>query len=388
MIILDKPYVSDFLKNRITERRIPVLDTPLARAVLGDAPSLISAGEFAARVRDGRAPRIYANSENALGWIAEHLGFSELPGRIAAFKDKERFRELTAPLFPDFRYQGVDFEDLEAFDASAFPKPFIVKPAVGFFSLGVHMVDSDEVWPATVAAIRAEVDGIRAQYPEQVLDTARFLVEECIPGEEYALDVYWDGNGEPVLVNMLRHFFVDEADVGDRVYVTGPDIVREHGARFRELMAEVGRIAGLADFPAHVELRLDEAGRAGLIEANPMRFAGWCVADLAWHAWGTDPYAAYLDGLAPDWEALCAGREGTLTSVVVADVAPDVDPATVAGVDYAAFRARFAEPLEIRPIDWREYPVFAFAFARHRTDDLGELESVLRSDLKEYLRLS
>ena len=388
MIILDKPYVSDYLKGRIAAKRIPVLDTPAARAALGDSPNLMGRDEFVARVRDGHAPRLYANSENAIGWVAENLRFCGLPDLVDRCKDKERFRELVRPMFPDYRFEGVDFDDLDAVDPSLFAKPFIIKPAVGFFSLGVHKVDDDAQWPETVTAIRAEVGGIHSQYPDQVLDTGRFIIEENIPGEEYAVDVYWNAEGEAVILNVLHHSFPDENNVADRVYVTSPAIVREHGERFRALLEEMGRLAGIRNFPAHVELRLDEAGNIGFIEANPLRFAGWCVADMTWHAWGYDPYTTYLNGERPDWEALCAAREGTVTSVVIADVASDVDPADVADVDYAALRERFSDPLEIRRIDWKEYPVFAFVFARHKEGETEELDEMLRSDLKEYLRMA
>lgn len=387
MILLDKPYVSEYLKGRIAMHGIPVLDTPEARAALGPSPNLVPADRFAAMAREGMVPRIYANSENAIGWIAEHLADTDLPERIERFKNKVRFRELLRPLYPDYGFAAVEFERLDEVDVSAISKPFIIKPAVGFFSLGVHKVDSDAQWPQTVAAIRAEVDGIRAQYPRQVLAVDTFIIEEIIPGDEYAIDVYWDEAGQPVILNILQHLFPDEHHVNDRVYVTSPDIVREHLAGFTALMGRLGRLAGLKNFPAHVELRLAGDGRIGLIEANPMRFAGWCVADMTWHAWGIDPYGTYLRGERPDWEILCARREGTVTSVIIADLPPDVSGNAVRDVDYDAFTRHFSQPLELRRIDWTEYPVFAFMFARHAKGDLAELDSILRSDLKEYLRL-
>jgi hypothetical protein len=40
-------------------------------------------------------------------------------------------------------------------------------------------------------------------YPEQVLDTRSFLIEEYIEGDEFALDAYFDGDGNPVILNIL-----------------------------------------------------------------------------------------------------------------------------------------------------------------------------------------
>jgi hypothetical protein len=385
MFLLDKPYVSGFLRDSALRLGLPVLDGPVARAALGAAPCLAAEADFVAALRAGAARRVYANSENALGWVARNLGFSELPRQVRLFKDKLAFRELLRPLFPGFGFRGVALDELDAVDPAGFAKPFIVKPATGFFSLGVHKVEADADWPGVVAAIRAEAGRIAGQYPEQVLGLDTFLIEENIPGEEFAVDVFWDGQGRPVILNVLAHLFPDAASVNDRVYVTSRAVVEPNLERFTRALADLGRLAGLRDFPAHVELRVDGNGAIGFIEGNPLRFAGWCVADLTWHAWGVNPYEAYLLDRHPDWDALLARRGDTVTSVVIADLAPGVDPGAVGGVDYDAFRARFARPLELRRIDWREYPVFAFLFAEHEPGALGELDAILRSDLTEFL---
>jgi hypothetical protein len=385
MFLLDKPYVSAFLRDTALRLGLPVLDGPVARAALGAAPCLTGEAAFAAALRGGPARRVYANSENALGWVARSLGFSALPEQVRLFKDKLAFRELLRPLYPGYGFRGVPLGGLDAVNPADFSKPFIVKPATGFFSLGVHKVDADADWPGVVAAIRAEAGRIAGQYPEQVLGLDTFLIEENIPGEEFAVDVYWDSRGRPVILNILAHLFPDEASVNDRVYVTSRAVVEPNLERFTRALADLGRLAGLHDFPAHVELRVARDGSIGFIEGNPLRFAGWCVADLTWHAWGVNPYEAYLLDRKPDWDALLARRGDTVTSVIIADLAPGVDPGAVGGVDYAAFCARFARPLELRRIDWREYPVFAFLFAEHAPDALGELDAILRSDLTEFL---
>ena len=74
----------------------------------------------------------------------------------------------------------VALDDLEGIDFMALPKPFVIKPAVGFFSLGVHVVDSDDSWPGVVEAIRAEVERSERLYPKQVLGLDRFIIEEVV----------------------------------------------------------------------------------------------------------------------------------------------------------------------------------------------------------------
>ncbi|GAU08528.1 ATP-grasp domain-containing protein [Desulfoplanes formicivorans] len=387
MFILEAPYVSDFLKQTIADRKAPVLANEMAIRHFGpDAPFLCTDDDFVAR--SGQGLPVYSNSENAIDWINTHLGTTGLPDTIGVFKDKIRFRELIRDMHPGYVFKGVDFAELEHLDPSAFPKPFIIKPAVGFFSLGVHKVDSDEDWPRVLEAITNEVSRIRSQYPDQVVCLDRFIVEECIQGEEFAVDVYFDHKGEPVILNILGHLFASADDVSDRVYLTSPTIIRTWLDRFTAYLGEMGSRAHLSHFPAHVELRVDKEGHIIPIEVNPMRFAGWCVADLTFHAWGFNPYTYYLDGNKPDWESILAEHEGQAVGVLVADVAADVDCASITRIDYTSLAARFSNPLELRRIDVHEYPVFAFLFARVPENDLREFRELLHSDLKEFLTIA
>ena len=388
MFILEAPYVSDFLKQTILDRKAPVLANTMAAKRLGsDAPSLCQPENFVRTADADNDLRIYSNSENAIDWIGTNLAHTPLPKKIALFKDKIRFRELIRDMDPDYYFCGVPFEELDQIDPADIPKPFIIKPAVGFFSLGVHKVDTDADWPHTLTAIKNEVSRIQSQYPDQVLNLDRFIIEECIEGEEFAVDVYFGNDGKPVILNILGHLFASANDVSDRVYLTSATIIRTWLDRFTDYLNEIGTRAGLTNFPAHVELRVDGDGHIMPIEVNPMRFAGWCVADLTFHAWGFNPYEYYLDGKTPDWTSILGEREGRVVGVVVADVAADVDCSAIKSVDYEAFTAKFSKPLELRRIDVHEYPVFAFLFAQVPEDDLSELRALLHSDLNEFLEM-
>ena len=388
MFILEEPYVSQLLADTAVELGLPVLDTPMARAALADREArIVGDAEFAlAAIAPGA--RVYANSENAIGWIAEHLAGSELPERIGLFKDKVAFRELIADMHPDYRFAGVPLADLAAFDTTALRPPFVVKPAVGFFSVGVRVVATHEEWPGVVADIEAEVAAKRAMYPEQVLDLDRFVVEEVIDGEEFAVDAYFDGEGTPVLVNVLAHRFASADDVSDRVYYTSVDVIDRVGPIALEYLAEIGARAGLAHFPMHAEIRIDASGAVGAVEINPMRFGGWCATDLAYFAYGVNPYRCYLRGECPDWERIRAERAGRVTAMIVADLPGSIDRARIAGVDLDAFAARFSHVLELRPTDAARYGVFAFTFVDVPADDFGELDAVLGEDLSRYVTLA
>ncbi|NJB67776.1 hypothetical protein GGQ74_001416 [Desulfobaculum xiamenense] len=388
MILLEKPYVSEFLKDSIRQHGHCVCDTPRAQQMLaGSGIETVDAQECIRRIRDGELPRVYCNSENAIDWVAEHLAFTGLPEKIAMFKNKARCRDLLRGENPDFFYRAVPFDELGAVNPTELPLPVIVKPAVGFYSLGVHKAETPEEWHEAVAAIRAEVDDIRSMYPLQVLDLSEFIIEEVIEGEEYAVDVYFDDAGDPVILDILHHVFSSGKDVSDRLYVTSADIMRQWLPILEKWFGRIGSLAGLRNFPMHAELRVREDGEIVPIEINPMRFAGWCVTDIASHAWGIDTYDFYLSGKRPDWKSILAEREGYVWANIIGDLPAGVKGEDVLDVDYEAFAGRFEEPLELRPINWLEYPLFAFIHVRTRADNVAELDAILHADMGEFLTL-
>ena len=155
-----------------------------------------------------------------------------------------------------------------------------------------------------------------------------------------------------------------------------------------EFLTEIGRRAGLADFPVHTELRLDGAGRVAPIEVNPMRFGGWCATDLAHFAYGVNPYRSYLLGERPDWDRIARETAGRTTALIVSDLPSSVDLAAIESVDYEGFAARFSRVRELRRTDFNRYPVFAFTFVEVPSGDLSELHAVLGADLREHLRMA
>ena len=389
MFILEDPYVSSHLRQAAIGLGDPVLDNAKARAELGDsAAHRLDDAAFAAHYREHQGARLYTNSENALAWVRTHLADTALPAQIESLKDKLRFREMLAPLDPTYRFREARLDELDGVDVTEFGGAFVAKPAVGFFSLGVEIVADERAWPAAVTRLRAAAHRFRGLYPEAVLDLDRFVLEQVIEGDEFAVDAYYDDEGRVTLVNILEHPFAHGADVSDRVYRVRPaGIERWHDA-FVAHLDELGRRAGLRNFPIHVELRVDAAGTIRAIEANPLRFGGWCATDIARHAWGLCPYTTYLRDQHPPWERLCEERRGTVTALVVADLPPDLDRTRVHHIDYDGFLGRFSEPLELRRVEDPRHPVFAFLFVRVRDDQMDQLEAILHADLTVHVKMS
>lgn len=396
MIIFDEPYVSPELLAYAAARQEPVLDNYMARACATGLKmqgkqglNLVPQAHFAAMLYDGQTqnnessapPRLYTCSENSLSWVTEHCS-PALAEAIGKLKNKALTRELLRPLDTDYYYRRLNLAEMQAMPFEAVRVPCILKPAVGFFSLGVYRISDEADWQAAKSDIAAQAQRWVEQYPQSVVDGNDWLLEEYIEGDEYAVDVYFDQDGQAVICNILRHEFAGDTDVSDRLYYTSAGIIRGHLAEFEAWFNRVNAILGLKNFPAHVELRRSEAGRILPIEFNALRFAGWCSTDVSLFAWGFHSYGCFLEGQKPDWNAALKGKEGKLYTLMALNKPANCPP--VRSFDYDALSRGFARVLCLRRNDYTRYGLFGFLFTETPENQRQELDRIARSDLLEF----
>lgn len=389
MFIIDKPYVSDFLKQTIVQNDFPVVKTKSAVDLgFGNYTNLVPEDVAIRKISEDPGTLIYTNSENAIGWISKNLSFTALPEKINLFKDKAKFRELTCSLYPDFFYQKLGLSELSNFSIEHLHTPFIIKPNAGFFSLGVHKVSQPNEWNTVKKQIQADVDQAKHLYPEVVLSTNSFIIEQCIKGDEFAIDAYFNAEDEPVILNILKHLFSSGDDVSDRIYISSKEIIEEHIEQFSGFLHQLGALANIKNFPVHVELRKDVTGSIIPIEINPMRFGGWCTtADMTSFAYGFNPYVYYQKQLKPHWGKILKNKSGKLYSIIVLDNSTGVSADNIKHFDYAKLQSHFEKLLEVRKINYRDFNIFGFLFAETSFAHFSELEWILQSDLKEFITI-
>ncbi len=390
MILIDYPYVSPFLIKTIQRNSCLVVRTPEAESLLaGYEIPFVELDEAVRILKRDPAERVYTNSENAL----VHIGSWEswyAPAKAAKlFKDKAAFREHLRHMFPGFQFRAVSLEGLQRIPFDELPLPFIIKPSTGFFSLGVHMVDSRSAWERVCKKIAAEAEEIRRLYPSAVVETSQYIIEECIEGAEYAVDAYYDDAGEPVILGIYAHLFSSVSDVSDRVYITSVSIMREMHDRVLQALMEINSDRAIRDFPFHAEMRLSDKHGVIPIEINPMRFGGWCTtADLCQYAYGFNQYEYYLQGLRPRWEKLLSNVVDDIYSIIVLDNSTGIPADQITAFSFDRLAEDLSMVLEYRPIDYRIHNVFGFVFARTPKAHMDELYRILGSDLKEYVSVS
>lgn len=387
MFILDQPYVSEFLKQSIIDHKIPVLANDFAKSLYHNSDiKLISETEARNLIELETSELLYTNSENAIGWIANNLSSTNYPEKINLFKDKIKFRQLLKPLCPEFKFEEVSFDKLDTITFDNFSFPFIIKPVVGFFSLGVHKVKNPDAWKLILESIKKDVEKIKNVYPLEVLNVEKFIIEENIEGNEFAFDAYYNSKGEPVILSLLKHLFSNDGDVHDRIYVSSNKIIESNIVQFKKFLTDLGSLAGLRNFPLHVEVRVDDNSKLTPIEINPLRTGGWCTtADMTSISFGFNVYEYLHKQIKPDWTEILNDKQGKVFSNIVLNNSTGKDVSEINKFDYEALISKFVKPLELRKTDFKKFLIFGFLFTETQEKNLEELEWILHADFKEFI---
>ncbi len=385
MIIIEKPYASEFLIDTIAQNDWPVLkndaisEAGIEKGAFDLVPSEIAKNYYLTQ----EYPLIYANSENAISWVLENLPDSNLSNYIRLFKDKIAFRELLKELYPDFYFQSVEFAELKNLQTENIKFPVVIKPSVGFLSFGVHTVKNAEEWQDTIKKLDKEMKEAEALYPDNVVNSSKFIIEELIEGEEFAIDAYYDRNGEPVILNIFQHPFFNEKDVSDRIYLMSTGIMIKYMAKFSLLLRDIGNLKNIKNFPMHIEIRVTKDGAIIPIEVNPMRFAGWCTTDVSKYAWGINVYECFFNQTRPDWNNILANAGKEVFYFSMAEVPYGIEKQRLKNFDYKGFLANYSNVLEVRRINPENNPLFAIIFGSTTSKD--EVIRILSLKTKDYI---
>lgn len=364
MFILENPYVSKLMLETMEKNRFEVLDNSVARKF-----------DYNLNLVKGSCDKIYSNSENSIDWVLKNFPNSDITRLINICKNKYEFRKALKDVFPKFFFDEIT--DLENADISNFPEEFIIKPSVGFLSMGVHKVSSHSQWNNVVEQLKSEVREFASNFPEAVLSSSSFIVEEILKGDEFAVDAYYDKDGKPVILNIFQHPFVSEDDVSDRAYITSKEIIEANHDEFQKVLENIGKALNMRNFPIHIELI--KGKEIVPVEINPMRFAGWCTTDAAYFAYGINIYEYFENNLKPDWSKIEGGK---IYYFAMAETPQNVDKSKIV-FDYDALEKSFSKILDFRKINYLEKPLFAVIFGE--AQDMNEINRILQLDMKDFI---
>ena len=196
----------------------------------------------------------------------ERLGFPHnAPGAVALTRDKAAMRDaLAAAEVSQPRYSRL--ADLDDLPDVGWPR--VVKPTHGSGSRGVLRADD----PAAARAAARRVSTI--------VDGGPLLVEQYVAGTEVAVEGLLREGGLVVLAVFDKPDPLEGPTFEETIYVTPSRLPADRLAAVERVAGDATRALGLTEGPVHVELRVDDRGRAWLLEVAARSIGGLCARTL------------------------------------------------------------------------------------------------------------
>lgn len=379
MVILERPFASDMMVETLEKNGIPVLKNEMSQERVLNG-KVLSDNEFCEEYK--KTGKLYTVSENALGWIYDHIQDKRFLDGISIVKDKSAFRKICRDIYPDFFFKEVNINEMAQLNTDSIVFPCVIKPSVGFLSKGVFVVHNPEEYRKAVETLQQDFAKAGADFPEFVVGKSRFLIEEYIHGEEYAVDAYYDENENPVILNIFHHKFMDESDTSDRLYMTSKGLFDQYEEPFTRFLTNLNNTLHLRNFPMHIEFRYD-GKKAVPIEINPLRFTGFCLNELQVFISGQHPMLSFLKGRRVTKDEMWKGREDFTYAFTVLDLPKgDEDKA----FDDEKFSADFPGVIDVRLVPDKTSGVAATVFLKVETANVQAFDRIISLDMHEYMK--
>ena len=383
MLIVARPSISTYLARTLAELQIPVVLTEEMTVPMRPALKTLTLSEVEANSRHAYRSLLLTNLENALAHLYDVIPYDDRIMKAKIFKDKGAFRRAISKRFPAFFFREFTPAEIQAIDPATLPYPVILKPSVGISSIGVIRISRPEQWQPGVDFLLQDLASYQKNYVASVVEGTTILCESYIEGREFAVDAYYDEAGNPVVLNILEHLFLNAEDTSDRIYLTHRSLMASLLPSIERFLRELGELFDLRRFPFHLEVRQTAAGDLIPIEVNPMRFSGLGTTEIAQYAYGINVYEHFFKQLRPDWKALLDREDDSFYVFLCADVPTEIFRTPGLKIDDRRFAREFSEVLEYRLLDENETSTFAVVF--FRTPSLEECRKFLSMDFKQFL---
>lgn len=374
-------HISPYLIKTLAKHRIPVLaqNKKVIEKISGYGEDItFLSEEEGIELLLNYNDLIYTNAEETLPVLLKNSIDQSLINNIRLFKDKSKMRLFLKNIYPDFYFLEVKKEELKYINIVS-GMTFIIKPAVGFLSIGIRKIKTSKDIDEKINEIFSEIKKYSKTFPPSVINPDRFLIEEYLTGAEFACDAYFNSIGEPVILGIYSHPFLNEDDFRDVVYYTNSKIMYEMLPKIENFLRTLSSLQKISNFPVHIEFRWHKNNLIP-IELNPMRFGGFGLADLPNFAFGINSYEHYFFGKKPDWNKILASSGDENFYFVLGRMPERLSAGRKP--DHEKFKDTFRDLIDYYELDYIRYPAFAIAFGR--TDNINEALKYLSYDFNEY----
>ena len=311
--------------------------------------------------------KVCITSEAVIEGVLERLDDETLIFGIHTMKDKVAFREALTSIFPSFWFKKVSIDQLVCLNFDH-DKSYVVKPAKGCFGSGVRAIKGDADLEQLRLEITTELAKNTEVFSDSVLSSEEMIIEECIEGEEYAVDMFYNDQGKPVITNIYYHPMPNNPAYLHMIYCTNADIFSQIYSKAVAFFERFQRVVPVSNIPIHAEFRLQE-DKLVPIEMNSMRFGGMGLTNLSHYALGVNAYQHFIADTEPDWDKIWSKRQDTSYAFFIAYNGENTDLQTHRP-DWESFRAIFSDILHEVKFDYKKQLAFGILYIKGSEDHI------------------
>lgn len=330
-------------------------------------------------LRFAQGDRLIISTETMLDEALQRLDDPDKKALISKLKNKVECRRLLTALFPNFFFKEISISELESLQLDPAERYF-VKPIKGYWGSAAFPLDSDTDRQALTLEITRQLQIRTGLFSDQVVARDRLIVEEYIDGEEYAVDMFFNGDGKPVITNICYHPLPKKLEYLHVVYYTSYEVFYRLYDTLFEFFVELNKTLHARGMPIHGEFKLHR-GKLTPIELNPLRFGSDGFADLSFHAFGINPFACFARDQAPDWDKLWQGRESKVFAFYLGYNGKDLDTSKYRP-DFLNFRRLFSNILSDTAMNYQDSLAFSVMYIEENS--LERIEQLLNIEFNEY----
>jgi len=323
--------------------------------------------------------KIFSPTESALEFILQHSEYRLFSNAVNNLKDKFEFRNLMSNLYPDFFYKKINLNNLKTANLDR-TKSYIIKPNKGFFGTAVKTLKPETDLSTTVSEMKAELENNKKYFSENILSADEMIIEQLAVGEEYAVDMYFDDKGAPVILNIYHHPIPEKREYFHVLYYTNRYLFDRFHKALTLIFSDLNKHLRITDFPIHAEFILEDEVLVP-IEMNPLRFGGFGLADLTYYAFGFNPLKAYFENSKPNWKAIHSKKRKKNFGWILGYNGTDID-VNLQTPNHKKYKTYLGNVLHYVTTDYQNLPVFSVAYVEDNSAE--SLLRLLKTEFNDF----
>ncbi len=317
-------------------------------------------------------------SETSLALVKSRLNDNSQIKAVELLKDKYEFRKILSKIYPNYFFQTVGIDEIQNLQVD---KKCVIKPQKGFFGTAVLEIDKTTDMQKIKNQIESEVNKNSSLFPEEMLSSKSFLVEQFIEGEEYAVDMFYNDKGEAVIVNLYHHPMPKHPEYLQMLYYSSKKVFDEINAKSVHFFEELNNILQVKNIALHAEFRLKNNDYIP-IEINPMRYGGMALGTMVYYGLNVNPYQTFANNEKPNWNTIWNKTENK-EAVYAYMIAYNGKTADVRNKkpDIERFKKEFTQVLKSNVYPFENQLTFG-TFVLKETE--GNLRHILQLDFDDF----